>query len=245
MYVRRPRDQLHPPALARLRIVILFQIKICGITSVKDARFASLAGADAIGLNFYDKSPRHIDLAAAEPVILAIPKSVTKVGVFVNAPAEEINEIADRLNLDYVQLHGDEPPEVLGSISQRKVIRAFRCGEEGFTSISDYLETCQTLGRLPDAVLLDAHQPGEYGGTGQAIDWTSVAKSRQILGTAPLLLAGGLTPFNVAEAISVAHPDAVDVASGVESSPRAKDLLLMRAFCSTAKKAFAQDAGCG
>ena len=238
-----PRGQLHPSVFACLRIVILFQIKICGITSVKDARFASLAGADAIGLNFYDQSSRHVDLAGAELVVPAIPKNVTKIGVFVNASSDEVNEFADRLNLDYVQLHGDEPPEFLGTVSQTKVIRAFRCGEDGFTPISNYLETCRSLGRIPDAVLLDAHQLGEYGGTGQTIDWTSVAENRQILNGVPLILAGGLTPFNVAEAINVAQPDAVDVASGVESSPGAKDILLLRAFCSTAKKTFAQAAG--
>jgi phosphoribosylanthranilate isomerase len=218
----------------------LFQIKICGITSVKGARFASLAGADAIGLNFYDKSPRCIDLAAAEQVMPAIPNTVTKVGVFVNAEAGEITEIADRLDLDYLQLHGDEPPEFLGNFVQYKVIRAFRCGDDGFTPITAYLESCRGLGRLPDAVLLDAHHPDQYGGTGQAIDWGSVTQSREILGEIPLVLAGGLTPFNVTAAINTARPDAVDVASGVESAPGSKDVLLIRAFCTTAKKAFAQ-----
>ncbi len=217
----------------------MFQIKICGIRSVRDARFASLAGADAIGLNFYAKSPRFVDLENAELVVPAIPKSVTKVGVFVNESAEEINAISSRLELDYVQLHGDEPAEFLADVTQAKVIRAFRCGDDGFTPIANYLEACQALGRLPDAVLLDAHQPGEYGGTGQAIDWASVAENRQILAGAPLVLAGGLTPFNVAEAIHATHPNAVDVASGVESAPGTKDLLLIRAFCSAAKKAFA------
>jgi len=217
----------------------LFQIKICGITSVKDARFASLAGADAIGLNFYKKSPRYIDLATAEQVLPAIPGTVTKVGVFVNSPVDEINEIAGRLDLDYLQFHGDEPPEFLGNFPQ-KIIRAFRCGEDGYSPIADYLESCQKLGRMPDAVLLDAHHPKWYGGTGQAIDWGSVVQSRKILRDTPLVLAGGLTPFNVKEAINAARPDAVDVASGVESTHASKDVLLIRAFCSTAKKAFAQ-----
>ena len=218
----------------------MFQIKICGITSVKDARFASLAGADAIGLNFYDKSPRYIHLATAEEVMPAIPDSVTKVGVFVNAAADEIKAIADRLDLEYLQLHGDEPPEFLGNFDQHKVIRAFRCGEDSFTSMAAYLERCQALGRLPDAVLLDAHHPGQYGGTGQEINWGRAAQSREILGDTPLVLAGGLTPFNVTAAINAARPDAVDVASGVESAPATKDVLLIRAFCTTSKKAFSQ-----
>lgn len=218
----------------------LFQIKTCGITSVKDGRFSSLAGADAIGLIFYDRSPRCIDLATAEQVVQAISNTVAKVGVFVNATAAEVDEIANRLDLDYVQLHGDEPPEYLGELSTRPVIRAFRCGDEGFTPISSYLEACRKLGRMPDAVLLDACQPGEYGGTGKAVDWSSVAQHREILDGAPLILAGGLTPFNVVEAIKTARPDAVDVASGVESAPGEKNLLLVRAFCSAAKKAFSE-----
>jgi phosphoribosylanthranilate isomerase len=207
---------------------------------VKDARFASLAGADAIGLNFYDKSPRYIDLATAEQVLPAIPDKVSKVGVFVNSAADEINEIAGRLNLDYLQLHGDEPPEFLGNFAQYKIIRAFRCGEGGFSSIAEYLKGCQTLGRVPDAVLLDAHCPGQYGGTGQAFDWGSVVQSREVLPDLPLVLAGGLTPFNIIEAIDAARPDAVDVASGVESAPASKDILLIRAFCTNAKKALAR-----
>ncbi len=225
---------------ARTRNVILFQIKICGITSVKDARYASLAGADAIGLNFYAKSTRYVDPEAAVQVVQAVPHSVAKVGVFVNLPIAEVDEIASRLQLDYVQLHGDEPPEALAGVASTNVIRAFRCGPEGFTPIIAYLEACRALGRPPAAVLLDAHQPGEYGGTGQAIDWTAVAENRAILGETPLVLAGGLTPFNVADAIGTAHPDAVDVASGVESAPGSKDVLLVRAFCTSAKKAFAQ-----
>ena len=233
------RPLVHSSVTARHRIVILFQIKICGITSVKDARFASLAGADAVGLNFYSQSPRYLELATAEAILAGIPKTVVKVGVFVNASADQMIATADQLGLDFIQLHGDEPPEVLGELAPRQVIRAFRCGDDGFTPIVSYLATCLTQGQVPAAVLLDAHQPGEYGGTGQVIDWSSVAANRQILGTTPVILAGGLTPYNVGEAIHTARPDAVDAASGVESAPGIKDLLQLRAFCSTAKKAFA------
>ncbi len=205
---------------------------------MKDARFAALAGADAIGLNFYEKSPRCIDLATAEEVLPVVPKTVAKVGVFVNAPPDEIERIANLLDLDYLQLHGDEPPEFLGNFVERKLIRGFRCGEEGFAPIAAYLDSCKSLGRIPDAVLLDAHRPGEYGGTGQLTDWDSVAQNRELFGDTPLVLAGGLTPFNAADAIKATRPDAVDVASGVESAPRTKDLLLLRAFCTAAKRAF-------
>lgn len=223
----------------------MFQIKICGITSVKDARFASLAGADAIGLNFYDQSPRYLDPAAADAMIPGIPAKVAKVGVFVNAEHDEIDAIAQRLDLDYVQLHGDEPPDFLGHFSSRKVIRAFRLGDDGFTPISAYLQECERLGRRPDALLLDAQRAGEYGGTGQTIDWSAVASHRELLGDLPLVLAGGLTPYNIAEALAAVRPAAVDVASGVESAPGVKDLLLMRAFCSNAQKFFAQQAADG
>lgn len=238
MEVARLCIQFHQPSWPAPRIVILFQIKICGITSVKDARFASLAGANAIGLNFYEESPRGIDLPTAALIAPAIPTSVAKVGVFVNASSEVINDVADQLSLDFVQLHGDEPPDFLGLFPDRKLIRAFRCGEDGFTPIASYLSECRALGRSPDAVLIDAHRAGEFGGTGLTIDWAGVATGREILGDVPLVLAGGLTPFNVAEAIGAARPDAVDAASGLESAPGVKDILMIRAFCTTAKKAF-------
>jgi len=223
----------------------LFQIKICGITSAKDARFAALAGADAIGLNFYDQSARYLKPADAESLVPTIPKTVARVGVFVNADLAEINDAVEKLALDYVQLHGDEPPELLGNIAQGKVIRAFRFGDDGFTPIVSYLDACQSLGRIPDVILLDAHQPHEYGGTGKQIDWSAVTACREFVGDTPWVLAGGLTPFNVADAITVTDADAVDTASGVETSPGVKDPLLMRAFCTTAKKAFAGRDGAG
>jgi phosphoribosylanthranilate isomerase len=218
----------------------LFRIKICGVTRVADARLAALAGADAVGLNFYPLSSRYIDLATADKIVSVLPARMAKVGVFVNASAEEIQHVADRLGLDWIQLHGDEPPEMLAQLGDRAIVRAFRFGENGAGEISRYLEVCRTEVRLPDAILVDACQPGEYGGTGVTADWKAVAETHDAFAPLPWVLAGGLTPFNVGDAIAVANPFAVDVASGVESRPGMKDPLLVRAFVSASRKAFAE-----
>jgi phosphoribosylanthranilate isomerase len=218
----------------------LFRIKICGITRVADAQLVALAGADAIGLNFYQNSPRCIDLATADQLVAVLPERVVKVGVFVNAPVDEVHQIADRLGLDWLQLHGDETADVLAAVGSRPVVKAFRCGEEGLAEITPYLDACRRQGRLPDGVLVDARVPDQYGGTGTTVDWQLVSQGRAALGNLPLVLAGGLTPFNVAEAIAVTRPSAVDVASGVESRAGSKDPLLVRAFVSAARKAFSE-----
>lgn len=217
----------------------MFKIKICGINSVKDAQLAGLAGADAVGLNFYEQSSRHVAPEAAEKLVAVLRPNVKRVGLFVNSAADEINRVAEQLQLDYIQLHGDEPPEMLAELSERPILRAFRFGGTGADEIARYLERCEG-GRLPDAILVDALKPGEYGGTGEVADWEAVSKAKSVLGEIPLILAGGLTPFNVAEAILKVRPIAVDVASGVESRPGNKDPMLVRAFVNAAKKAFQQ-----
>lgn len=221
------------------RNVTLFKIKICGITSVKDAQLVGLAGADAVGLNFFAQSPRHVDLETAQKLVSVLRPATKRVGLFVNSTASEINEIAEALQLDYVQLHGDEPPELLADLSARPIIRAFRFGENGADDIARFLEGCGA-GRMPDAILVDSLKPGEYGGTGEVADWEAVSNARAGLGEIPLVLAGGLTPFNVADAIAKVRPVAVDTASGVESRPANKDPMLVRAFVNAAKKAFQQ-----
>jgi phosphoribosylanthranilate isomerase len=205
---------------------------------VKDAQLAALAGADAVGLNFYDQSPRHVDLEEAERIVKVLPPRVTKVGVFVNALADDITRIAGQLRLDMVQLHGDEPPEMLARLTDRPVLRAFRVGENGVASIEQYLEQCAATHR-PAAILVDASHGYLYGGTGKTVDWQSLAAQRARLQGLPLILAGGLTPFNVAEAIALVQPDAVDTASGVESEQGHKDPILVRAFVTSARRAFA------
>lgn len=218
----------------------MFQIKICGVTRPSDVRLAALAGADAIGLNFHPASPRYVDLATADKIVSAFPPGVAKVGVFVNAGADQIRGLADRLGLDWIQLHGDEPPEMLSRLGDRQVLRAFRFSEHGAAAIPRYLELCRSAGRMPDAILVDACQPGEYGGTGVTADWKVIAEIREVFAPLPWVLAGGLTPFNVQDAVAAARPWAVDVASGVESRPGVKNPLLVRAFVAAAQKAFAE-----
>jgi phosphoribosylanthranilate isomerase len=214
----------------------VFRIKICGITSVEDALLAAEAGADAIGLNFYERSPRYVTTERAKEICLALPAGVAKVGVFVNSLPKGIAAMAERVGLDVIQLHGDEGPDFLGSLGKLPVIKAFRCRESTLNSVRAFLTLCPEPS-FPIAVLLDAHAPGSYGGTGQVLDWRRLqAERHQLLGL-PLILAGGLTPQNVAEAIRVARPDAVDTASGVEVSPGKKDPAKVRAFISAAKGA--------
>jgi phosphoribosylanthranilate isomerase len=222
------------------RLTLVFRIKICGITREEDARLVAEAGADAIGLNFYAKSPRFIELEQARRIVTAVPSSVAKVGVFVNAAAGDVTATFDELGLDYIQLHGDEPAEMLAELGSRPFIRAFRCGPSGMEPVTNFLGQCRRLGCVPAAVLVDAFQAGQYGGTGQVADWIAVADWQQRKTGVCLALAGGLTPSNVAQAIAVARPFAVDTASGVEASPRQKDVGLVRDFVAAARDAFAK-----
>ncbi len=217
----------------------MFRVKICGITNKADALEAARLGADAVGLNFYSKSARCIARDVAREVVKALPEGVARVGVFVNTPASQIAETMDELGLDYVQLHGDESPQVLAELKGRPLIRAFRCGDESLTPAKAYLEDCARLGCVPCAVLVDAVCEGSYGGTGRIANWKSMAETRDLLGKVPLILAGGLSPENVGEAIRLVRPDAVDVASGVETSARRKDAKLMQRFIETALNALA------
>lgn len=216
----------------------MFRIKICGITTPADARLAVEAGADAIGLNFCEASPRHIDEAAATAICAAIPAGALKVGVFVNASPDDVRRSYDKLGLDLVQLHGDEPPEQLQGLADLPLVRAFRCGPSGLGAVSAYLESCRVLGSPPRMVLIDAFQPGDYGGTGQLAPWDLAARFHDLRFPYPLVLAGGLNADNVIQAIAQVRPAAVDVASGVESSPGVKDVQKVRAFVARASRAF-------
>lgn len=215
----------------------MFQIKICGITSVADAQHAANAGADAIGLNFYSRSPRCLDLAAARSIVAALPSGFAKVGVFVNDELSRIARMADEMRLDFVQLHGDEPPAVLAQLRPRPLIRAFRLDAAGWRPIIEYIAACRNLDVLPAALLIDAHAPGLYGGTGQTVDWLTVRDRPEELAGLPIILAGGLTPENVAEAIAAARPWGVDTASGVESAPGVKDAGKIDGFVREARTA--------
>ena len=217
----------------------MFRIKICGITRVEDARAAADAGADAIGLNFYPRSKRHVSREAAGRIVAALPAGVAKVGVFVNASAEEVRETASQLRLDWVQLHGDEPPEFLAELAGLPTIRALRCDASGLEWIEQHLARCTHLGCLPEGVLIDALAPGEYGGTGRRAPWELLTGERLWLGGRPLILAGGLVPENVETAIRTVHPAAVDTAGGVERVPGVKDHDRLQSFVEAARRAFA------
>ncbi|NOZ41131.1 MAG: phosphoribosylanthranilate isomerase [Planctomycetes bacterium] len=217
----------------------MFRIKICGVTTVDDACAAVQLGAEMIGLNFYAKSPRYVSPEQAQVIAAEIPQTT---GVFVNASAEEINGIAKSVGLDWVQLHGDEPPELLADLRSDLPIIRVRClDERGVGAIADDLEACRTRGREPAAYLVDATVPGQYGGTGKTADWAALKNYRDWLGEIPLILAGGLIAENVAEAIAVVRPDAVDTASGVESEPGVKDAGKMQTFCEASAAAFGKE----
>ncbi len=216
----------------------MFRIKICGITTVDDALAAVRAGADAVGLNFYRRSPRRVEPETAARIVEALPPGVVKVGLFVNAPDEQVCRTFDQLRLDLVQLHGDEPPEFLPRLGERPVIRAFRVGDEGLGPLAAYLEQCRHLERVPRLVLIDSRTSGTYGGTGRTADWSTVARYPLRDSDPPLVLAGGLTPENVAEAIRAVRPAAVDTASGVESVPGRKDEALVERFVRQARDGF-------
>ncbi len=221
----------------------MFRIKICGIKTLADARAAVDAGANAIGLNFYEKSPRYVSMDVAAGIAGAMPGDVTVIGVFVNSSAERMNCVASSVGLHAFQLHGDEPPALLGELNgDCRIVRARRWSERGLQDVADDLQACFELGgRRADAVLLDAAVTGQFGGTGSTLPWAALKDYQQWLGKTPLILAGGLNPENVVEAIHTVRPGGVDVASGVECSPGVKDALKLRSFIQAAGSAFTEE----
>jgi phosphoribosylanthranilate isomerase len=199
----------------------MVRVKICGITSVEDARLAAELGAYAIGLNFFRQSPRCISPCTAGKITRQLPPFVAAVGIFVNWGHAPIFALSRALRLTAVQLHGDETPQVVGEIAKKfAVIKAFRLKRGGdLPSFVRY--------RAASAFLLDTNRAGQYGGTGSTTDWFL---ARNAAASHRIILAGGLTPENVAEAIRTVRPYAVDVASGVESRPGQKDPGKLRAF---------------
>jgi phosphoribosylanthranilate isomerase len=216
----------------------MFQIKICGITSVDDALAVARAGADAIGLNFYRRSPRFIDLQTADAIVQKLPSGVAKVGLFVDTPADEICEIYEKLSLDLIQLHGDQPPEFSSQLGGRPTMRAFRISSKECDIITNYLYTCRRIHCSNKYVLIDSYSISHFGGSGQIADWDVAKQYLKLPDVPPLVLAGGLTSANVAEAIRAVRPAAVDVASGVESQPGRKDPVATAKFVEAARAAF-------
>ena len=207
-------------------------VKVCGITSVEDGVMAAGAGADAVGLIFWPKSPRAVDLERARAIAAALPPFVLRVGVFVDATREEIVRAVEAVGLDVLQLHGEEPPESLSGLP-RRALKAVRVGP-GFKA-ADALR----YQGLAAGILLDTRLPagGPPGGTGRTFAWSAARAVRER--AAWLVLAGGLDADNVGAAIAEVHPDAVDVSSGVESAPGRKDGAKVRAFIDAVRKASA------
>ncbi len=200
------------------------RVKICGITRLEDALAAVDLGVDALGLNFWPRSKRYIAPADARAIVRRLPPFVTAVGVFVDPTRDEVLRAQDASGVGVVQLHGDEPPELCASIPF-PVVKAIRVPDaHALAAIASYEVR---------AFLLDAPGPG-YGGSGTSFEWELVGEAARDV---TVILAGGLHPGNVAEAIRAVHPWAVDVASGVESAPGVKDAEKMRLFMESAKEA--------
>lgn len=218
----------------------MFQFKICGITTPTDAAAACAAGADAIGINFYPESRRYVDPERAAAVAAAVSHPVKRVGVFVNADVDAMLALHRRCELDAVQLHGDESPDVVAALRGVAVIVARRVTTATVDDVVEFTARCREVGASPAALLIDAHVPGHYGGTGAVGDWEAAGRLAARGDIPPLILAGGLTPDNVADAIRAVRPAGVDVAGGVEAAPGTKDADKMRAFVDAAKRAFSE-----
>lgn len=197
------------------------RVKVCGITRVEDALAAVEAGADAIGLVFYEPSPRYVRINQAKEIAESVPAFVTVVALFVNAESEYVQEVLNNVRIDLIQFHGDEENDFCSQF-QRPFIKAQR--------VRQATDVVASSLRFPDAlaILLDSYKPGVPGGTGETFDWSMIPANQ----TKPLILAGGLAPDNIAHAIEQVQPFAVDVSGGVEQSKGIKDPAKIDAFLS-------------
>lgn len=195
------------------------RVKICGITRAKDALAAAQAGADALGLVFHEKSPRHVTVGQAALVAAVLPPFVTLVGLFVNPSEDAVREVLRQVPLDVLQFHGEEEPEFCARFG-RPWIKAIRMRHD-----VDLIQ-CAARYRLAQGLLLDAFVEGAHGGTGASLDWALIPQAVPL----PVILAGGLHSGNVAEAIRLVRPYAVDVSSGVEAAKGIKDAAKIVAF---------------
>ncbi|MDO9289641.1 MAG: phosphoribosylanthranilate isomerase [Thermodesulfovibrionales bacterium] len=202
----------------------MVRVKICGITNLEDALAAVEFGADALGFVFFKKSPRYISPAKAKAIIKKLPPFISSVGVFVNEDNIIVEKIADQTGIDAIQLHGDEPPKACNL--SRPVIKAIR------VKSIDNLEIISKYKNKVSAFLLDTYTPEIFGGTGQIFNWDIAIEAKQF---GKIILAGGLTPENVEQAVRQVHPYAVDVSSGVEAEKGKKDHAKLRLFIKRAK----------
>ncbi|MDC9727548.1 MAG: phosphoribosylanthranilate isomerase [Candidatus Thioglobus sp.] len=198
-------------------------IKVCGFTQAQNARDAAMLGIDAIGLVFYEQSPRYVETAQALEIIQALPPFISRVGLFVNADAHFIDEVLCEVPLDTLQFHGDETPQACEQYAM-PFIKALRVNEQ--TNIVQLAQDYQQASGL----LLDAYNPNVYGGTGEQFDW-SLANVEIDL---PIILAGGLSPETAHQAVSQVNPYALDVSSGVESAKGIKDIEKIKQFMTQA-----------
>jgi phosphoribosylanthranilate isomerase len=210
------------------------RVKICGITSHADAQAAARCGADALGFNFYARSPRYVPEEKAATILRALPPFIEPVALFVNELFDNMISAARRLqSISTIQYHGDQLAPCPSA--PFRFIPAFAIKDaDSLTRIAAYIERCRDEGQLLAAVLVDAHIPGLYGGTGQTAPWHLLADFQPGV---PVILAGGLTPDNVAEAVRLVRPYGIDVAGGVEKSPGQKDVDKMRRFIDNARGA--------
>ena len=220
-----PSHETGAPSGVAAAVPMHIRIKICGIANAQDAQTAFRAGADALGFMFYEPSPRNISTAAATEIIRTLPPLVAKVGVFVDPSPDWVRQVIAECGLDTLQFHGEEPPEFCRQFGL-KVIKAFRVRDES--------SLLATASYLREAWLLDSYVPGVPGGTGARFNWELALKSAR---QHAVILAGGLTPTNVAQAVRVVRPYGVDVSSGVESKPGRKDPEKVRAFIDAARRA--------
>jgi phosphoribosylanthranilate isomerase len=205
----------------------MVKIKICGITNIEDAEVAVTAGADALGFVMYRKSPRYVEPAVARSIVAGLPPFVLPIGVFVNEDAGAVRTLMDECGFALAQLHGDESALYCQDLG-RPALKALRLKDRGtFLALAEFQGRANVRG-----FVIDAFSDQTYGGTGQTVDWTLAAEAAR---STPILLAGGLTPANVAEAIPLVRPYGVDVSSGVEKSPGKKDPAKVQAFIEAAR----------
>ena len=203
----------------------MVKVKICGVTNLDDALSSIRFGADALGFNFYPKSPRYMAPEAAASIIKQLPPFVVKVGVFVNEKYDLVRDVIQRTQIQSVQFHGDEEPEFCDRFGMN-VIKAFRAGEKP-ERISRY--------KSLSGILIDSPREGYYGGTGKSFDWKLMKEYRSL--EKPVILSGGLSADNVIEAIEAVHPYAVDACSRLEKSPGVKEHGLLKLFITRVKEA--------
>lgn len=203
------------------------KIKICGMTNLEDADGAVRAGADALGFVMYRKSPRFVEPAVARAIVAGLPPFVLPVGVFVNEEAEKVRALMDECGFALAQLHGDESAYYCQNLG-RPALKAIRLKDRGgFLALAEFHGRANVRG-----FLIDAFSDHAYGGTGQTVDWTLAQEAAR---SVPIILAGGLNPGNVAQAVQMVRPYGVDVSSGVEQSPGKKDPDKVKAFIQAAR----------